>query len=255
MLGSRAASPSQDRLEDKRALLEAFDGFSALRNGLRRVAEDRGDWAGIPMPLEGQRLVIEPRYPMAAELSAMGGSKKKDEEPEPADVKIRNQWWSDRLRAEIFIWDEGGKLQWGKIGRPHHIALDMQTLGCMDAWGIEQESSAVQLLASLLSHRQLKQYLLTGMFLETSKRSKLTYLFRRLKPTLVLDCKDPTSNKPVRILAALCMHPIGFYEGSWSGAMTPTDDVVAHLMLMRGDEHCFWKRANQHSPGRPEAGL
>lgn len=32
-------------------------------------------------------------------------------------------------------------------------------------------------------------------------------------------------------------------------------DVIAHLALMRGDEHMFWKRSNQHPPYRPEAGL
>lgn len=37
--------------------------------------------------------------------------------------------------------------------------------------------------------------------------------------------------------------------------MTPTDDVIAHLTLMRGDEPMFWRRANQHGPDRPEAGL
>jgi len=37
--------------------------------------------------------------------------------------------------------------------------------------------------------------------------------------------------------------------------MVPTDDVIAHLMLMRADEHGFWKRANQHPLDRLEAGL
>jgi hypothetical protein len=37
--------------------------------------------------------------------------------------------------------------------------------------------------------------------------------------------------------------------------MCPTDDVIAHLALMRGDEAMFWRRCNQHPPYRPEAGL
>jgi hypothetical protein len=37
--------------------------------------------------------------------------------------------------------------------------------------------------------------------------------------------------------------------------MCPTDDVIAHLQLMRGDERMFWKRSNQHPSWRPEAGL
>jgi hypothetical protein len=37
--------------------------------------------------------------------------------------------------------------------------------------------------------------------------------------------------------------------------MTPTDDVIAHLLLMRGDEAEYWGQANQHRPESPEAGL
>jgi hypothetical protein len=51
------------------------------------------------------------------------------------------------------------------------------------------------------------------------------------------------------------MHPIAYYHGSWAGAMCPTDDVIAHLSLMRGDEAMFWKRSTQHPAYRPEAGL
>ena len=245
------ASPSADLPEDKRELLEAFDGFAPLRNGLRRIAEQRGDWAGIPMPLDNERLVLEPKYPMAEALMAMGKVEKDD--PLPADVKQRNCWWSSRLKAEIYIWDEGGKIQWGKIGRQHHIMMDLHTLGCAEAWGIEQEARAVQLLGTLVSHRQFKQYMLTGMFMETSKRSGVCYVFRRLKPTVALDM-DHKSGR-VGILACLCMHTIGYYLDTWAGALCPTDDVIAFLVMMRGDEHMLWKRSNQHHPGRPEAGL
>jgi hypothetical protein len=93
---------------------------------------------------------------------------------------------------------------------------------------------------------------LTGMFLETSKRSAVTYLFRRLRPTVAIGRnKDGGGN----IMAALCLHPIAYYAGSWAGAMCPTDDVLAHYCLMRGDEKMFWRRANQHAAFRPEAGL
>ena len=57
------------------------------------------------------------------------------------------------------------------------------------------------------------------------------------------------------MLCAPCLHPIAYYDGSWAGAMCPTDDVIAHLALMRGDEHMFWRRANQHAPWRREAGV
>lgn len=59
----------------------------------------------------------------------------------------------------------------------------------------------------------------------------------------------------MQILAALCLHPIGFYQGTWAGSMVPTDEVIAHLLLMRGDEPLYWRRANQHPAWSPLAGL
>lgn len=209
----------------------------------------REDWAGIPMPIAGQKLVIEPTYPKAKELSEIG---QELEEPIPDDVKFRNSFWSKRLRAEIYIWEEGGRI-WSAPIRQSRAELELNTLDASRAWGIEQEAKAIQLLATLLPHHKFKQYMLTGMFLESSARSGVAYLFRKLRPTLAI--KAPHGSESVRVLCALCMHPIAYYGDSWAGAMTPTDDVVAHLMLMRADEAAFWKRCNQHPADRPQAGL
>lgn len=242
---------SHEQRADKVALLESFDGYAAVRNGLKKVAADREDWSGIPMPVEGHRLIIEPSYPKAKELAEIG--QKQEAEGEAfKDCKIRNHFYSSSRKCDVTIFQyPDGRVDWGLTPAVHHFSHDLQTLGASDAWGIEQESNALQLLGTLVRHRQMKQYLLTGMFLETSKRSGLVYCFRKLRPTVVID----TRKKKTRILCALCMHPIAYYAGSWAGAMTPTDDVVAHLMLMRGDEPMFWRRANQHAPWRPEAGL
>lgn len=231
-------------------MLERFDNFATLRNALQGVAERDCEWAGIPMPLDGQRLVIEPTYPNAKALSEIGAPKR---EELPANVKVRNIFWSTRWRCRVWVYEEDGKVGHALTPGAHHVSLDLETLRSAVAWGIEQEANAIQLLASLLPHHQFKNYLLTGMFLETSQRSGVVYMFRKLKPTVAirLNTKDDTS----RILCTMCMHPIAFYEGSWAGAMAPTDDVIAALMLMRGDEHMFWKRSNQHSPEKPEAGL
>lgn len=231
---------------------------------------ERELWAGIPMPLDGERLVLYPGYPKAAELMAMGGATSEEKEKTTDDVKVINKWWSSRRRGEVYLWNDAGKIEWGIAHEANHIGMDLHTLGCSDAWGIEQEHNAIQLLGTLVRHRQMKQYLLTGMFMETSERSGLTYIFRRLKPTVVIDARTgdkarrryrigATESAPAaddaRILACLCCHPIGYYARTWAGSMCPTDDVVAHLVMMRGDEHLYWKQSTQHEPWRPEAGL
>ena len=242
-------SECQDERAARIATLETFDAFAGLRNGLRKVAEMKGEWAGIPMPLEGERLIIEPKFNKGRELADIGAPAKVED---TNGEVIRNQFWSTSRRQTILIWQEkDGRLDWGPIGRGHHFDYDLKTLMCSQAWGLEQEQAALQTMAGLVRHHQMKQYVLTGMFMEQSKRSKVFYLFRRLKPTIAMRA-DAYS---MRILCAMCLHPIAYYEGTWAGAMCPTDDVLAHLMLMRGDEHHFWKSANQHPAWRPEAGL
>lgn len=213
------------------------------------------------MPLADQQLIIEPTYPNAKELAAIGlaASAVADE---TSGAKLRNRFWSWRWRSEILIGEEDGKIIWGKAPGAHHLGYDLSTLGCSDAWGIEQEANAVKLLGTLVKHRQFKQYMLTGMFMETSKRSGVSYLFRRLKPTIAITTRARGRSlrfeeEPdhTRILCALCLHPIGYYAGTWAGAMCPTDDLCAHLMLMRGDEKMFWRRCNQIPPYLPNAGL
>jgi hypothetical protein len=206
------------------------------------------------MPMDGHRLIIEPTYPNAEKLMAISGQ---TIDADDEGWALVNQWYSLDKRCDILVMrDPAGKIVHGKLPAFHHIRHDLQTLGASDAWGLEQEQRALQLLGTLVRHRQMKQYILTGMFLETSRRSGVTYLFRRLKPTIAIaPGRGKLPGDSMRILCALCMHPIAYYSDSWAGAMCPTDDVIAHLSLMRGDEHMFWKRCNQHPPYRPEAGL
>lgn len=228
------------------------DGYAALRRGLLRVSQDRDEWAGIPMTLDYHKLVIDPRYPKADELMSIGREHDDDGKRENDGASVRGVFYSHHLRSDIVVIQEkDGRVTHGVVPKVHHLKHDLETLGASVAWGIEQEATALRTLSSLVRPHTFKHYLLTGMFLETSPRSGLTYLFRRLKPTVVLDTKARRG----RILCALCLHPIAYYAGSWAGAMCPTDDVIAHLMLMRGDEPMFWRRANQHAAHRPEAGI
>lgn len=241
------AAPAVDRENAERV-----DGMAPMRNALRHIARDRGEWAGIPMPLDNETLVIEPTYPFADGLSKIGAPKRAAEEDDGS--RLRNSFYSWHRRCDVLIVQmPDGRIDWGVQPAVHHIKHDLATLGCADAWGIEQETNALDLLASMLRARQFRQYLLTGMFLESSPRSGVTYLFRRLKPTVAI--RTDHAKNTTRILCALCLHPIAYYSGSWAGAMCPTDDVVAHLALMRGDEAMFWRRSNQHPAWRPEAGL
>lgn len=200
------------------------------------------------MPIEGERLVVEPSYRFA------GAFTRADPEHDEADGwRQRNEWYCRKWRCDIIVMERDGVIEHGKLPAFHHLDHALRTMGCSVAWGLEQEHRALNLLGGMIRHHAFRSYIMTGMFLETSQRSGITYIFRRLRPTIAISKGRPDDG--FRILCALCMHPIAYYAGSWAGAMCPTDDVIAHLSLMRGDEHMFWKRCNQHPPYRPEAGI
>jgi hypothetical protein len=243
------ASPSDELLAGKLALLEEFDCLAGYRNGLKRMAAMVDEYAGLPIDLEGEDLCVEPSFKFAEIFN----------KPDPLDapengIKLRNRFWSKRHRCEVCVFEQGGKALAVPVrGSGNQVDALLRTMGVSYAWGVEQEGRAVQLLGRLLKHHLFKMYLLTGAFLESSERSGVTYIFRRLRPTVALVIDKPREN--MRGLCTLCMHPIGYYRGSWGGAMCPTDDVVAHLQLMRADEHMFWRRCNQHPIGHPLSGL
>ncbi len=234
--------------------LETFDGYAHLRNGLRALADERAEWAGLPMPLQALPLVIEPTFPNAKKLMAIRDTPE-DDGTEGGRYRERNWFYSRKHQVDVVVIEDTttGKVHHGWVPAVHSLDKQIATLDASRAWGIEQEANAIKLLGTLLRHHLFKAYLLTGMFVETSPRSGVTYLFRKLRPTVAM--RPSKTGDGMRILACLCMHPIAYYANSWGGAMCPTDDVIAHLMLMRGDEAMFWRRSNQHPAHRPEAGL
>lgn len=228
--------------------LEAADRFATVRNRLRAAAAITSEWAGFPMPMEDERLVISPSYPFADAYRKEGVAD--DSDLDPAETEVVNLWWSRRLRKRVGIARHRGRLT-VVFDPTHSIDLILRTIGVAPVWGVEQEGVAVSKLVTLVSHHAFETYMLTGAILETSPRSGIAYIFRRLRPTIAISM----SGDSPRVLCALCMHPIGYYAESHSGAMCPTDDVIAHLMLMRGDEPMFWRRSNQHPPDWPEVAI
>jgi hypothetical protein len=123
-------------------------------------------------------------------------------------------------------------------------------------FGIEEaELKAQTELRALLGEEQRKQWVLTESFYEKGK-SGVIYLVRKGRPTIAFR-SSPTivEDGTAEPLCALCLHPIGWYKNSFAGVMTPTDDVIAHLFMIRGDEHGFWKKANQHPLDIPNSGI
>lgn len=221
--------------------------FEQGRAVIHQMAEHVNEYAGMPIPIDDEELTIHPSYRFAPAYEALRQCKEDDVAP----VEIINSWWSSLRGWEYIIYRVDGKIRFTINRRVRHAVMQMRTLGVADAWTMEAEIAAIMKLGTLIKPHAMHKYAMTGSFLESSKKSKVMYMFRRLRPTLAIS----TSTGSAHILAALCLHPIGYYNDTWAGVLCPTDEVIAHLMLMRGDEHCFWKQANQHPAHRPEAGI
>lgn len=238
------------------AVLNAADPLAATRNNLRILADMAGEWAGIPMQVEGDRLQIAEGYPFKELYDQVADERERKEPQEKPDFEIINTWWHRRYRCDVGVGrNREGKPIALKFATHSTAEIALRTMAMAPVWGFEQESKATHKLADLVNHSRFRSYMLAGQFMERSRRSGLYYIFRRGRPTLVMKADENKPESSPKILCALCMHPIGYYESSLAGAMCPTDDVIAHLTMMRGDEHMYWKRSNQHSVHRPEAML
>lgn len=239
--------------------------WKAHHQRFRDLADAVGEYAGIPLDIEGFNLVLEDRHPHKAVFEQILSH------PEPREfvctnddmnetVELVNSWWSQAKQARVWLFRINGKTEVRLDRRERtparRITFAMMTLGAQQAWDLDCEMRAREKLRRMIGEYLYGMYELTGAFMWTSPRSGCTYIFRRLRPTVVMvpcDRKDET--KPMRLLTALCLHPLGYYAETYAGSMVPTDDVIAHYLLATGDEHGFWRRANQHDIWTPEAGI
>lgn len=253
-----------------------------VRGWIDALSDEIGEYQGLPVPLgEDTPLVLHPKHPARAAYMHIRQSAELAEgevefniipddryeehacttEDVCEDEIVVNEWWSRRIQRRVIVFHRGGRAFVVTVPESPDRSMDrltlwMTTLGASDAWDLDAEHKAREHLRAMLTERQWRHYDLTGSFFESSERSRLTYLFRRLRPTVALSPRDRHGGEThMRCVACLCLHPIGYYARSWGGCMVPTDDVIAHLTLMRADEAGFWGKAVQHAPSDPEAGL
>lgn len=229
----------------------------------------QAEYAGVPMPIHDARVTMAERHPKAEEWngatlgpSEHARSREFECSVDDSGVKVRNEWWSRRLRSSVWIFetaDEPGRVQW--VHERFNVQLEPLRRWSMlfdtisvahQAWDAETELRAMDTLRGHLNAAQFAMYVTLGVFLESSKKSQARYLFRRARPTIVM---LPGRNGDLRPTCALCHHPLAYYEGTFAGGMVPTDDVIAALLLMRADEAGYWRRSNQHPLDRLQAGL
>lgn len=247
-----AIASKVDKLDD---MLEGLDdGWDHIRKAMIGLAADRSEWAGYPLPIHHQKLVVEPTHPLASGLNGFSLAADEEKIEREDGLEVVNAWIDRRGWTIFVVRTREGRIEqrvWPRNPDACRLTYVLDTLGASQAWSAAAEMTAMATLKTLVTKTAFRYYILTGSFLETSPRSKVTYLFRKGRPTVAMSF----GTGYMKALCALCLHPIGYYENTFAGSMVPTDDVIAHLQFMRADEAKFWAKANQHQLKDPTSGV
>jgi hypothetical protein len=178
---------------------------------------------------------------------------------EKVDWYYVNTWYPNkRVCVEVYRDKEGTKYlhvpkrrgvyyRWALIIRSDAVRMRVTNL--------KAEEKARANLLEKLSGRQKRELILTGAFTEVG-RSGMNYRITFNRPTLayrIVGCEG--RQKELEFRAALCLHPLGFYSKTFTGSLPPSEDMLTHLLMIRADEHGFWKKSNQHTWDDPLGGL
>lgn len=223
-------APAVEERLDWDAVAERI-GYDEIRRRLTDIATEQGEWAGIPIPVAGMDVVVANQRQSFAPIW-------------PAHVRrdTVNSW---QVRKSYTMWlfrDEDGKTR----GYPDNywsqrfLAM-FDTLYARRAVLPESEMVAFAKLLDHLNDGQARDYVLSNMFVERGPRSDLLYVFRRGLPVLTFR----SEGEQLTPRAALCLHPLAYYARTHAGALAPSDEVLALLLMMRAGEPFLWRKANQ----------
>lgn len=210
-------------------------------------------FAGVPLYFKGDYLVLAKAYPKKLQAFYAVMNEKYFLSKRGKKDKLRNVWFSRSKNQWVYIRESPEGKIYKEIDNGTEERFKLFRYSSDFTTGLnnyEAEVIALEKLKSLVSKSVYQEYFVTGSFYETSKKSDVCYCFRRSRPTIAF-----RNFSPPKILACLCCHAVGYYLGSFSGVLAPTDDVVSHLLMMRTDEKMFWKKSTQHQPYSPLAGI
>jgi hypothetical protein len=241
--------------------------YTETHRAINQIAEEHGFLSGVPIPVLGEHppnLVMAPGVPLA-EIFHMNQEQRMRERVVAStefqqelqlECAVRNSWQVVGDKTICVVETTKGPMALPRYDAGTRLRKLINGMAARhDAHQMaEAEMKALESLRSRISESQWSCYVLSGIFPERSERSDIHYFFRKGMPTLAVTYHGKYADSG-RVLAALCLHPMGYYSGTHVGLMTPTDEVIAHLLLMRSDEHKFWAKSGQWSATDTRSGI
>lgn len=233
---------------------------------INRIAEEHGFLSGVPVPMVGTGdapdLVMARGVPLSEIFHMNQAHRRHQRETEMQEeltlqrVPVRNSWHQLGDQTVCVIDTDRGPMAWPRFDAGsrlrklvHGIEVRHHARQKADA-----ELKAMASLRSRISESQFDSYVLSGAFPERSTRSDIWYYFRKGLPTIAVTFHGKYKNSG-RVLCTLCLHPMGYYAGTHVGLMVPTDEVIAHLLMMRADERKFWAKSGQWCASDTRSGI
>ena len=258
-LFSRALATKAHIMAERAEAGESFT-WEDMVEELNAVAEAFGYEGGVPLPALADRVGQEHPLILAdcAPLSLVFQAQERLTEfgrQMALQQTVRNSW---NMLGDFEICIVEGDKGVATLKRPmsgyrlRKLMDEIEIRNEVNTMTAEAELQALSRLEERLNANQYRHYVLMGCFMERSARSDLHYLFRKGKPTIVVSLHGDSQ---ARAIACLCFHPHGYYGNSTVGVMTPTDEVIAALLTMRGDERKFWAKSGQWHPSDPRSGI
>jgi hypothetical protein len=198
-------------LSDTATENETID-VDAFRRGLQAFGRSRGEWGGIPMPVAGLDLVLEPSYPwrkLEEFKISRPGEEASDEARRIAELladkayegwTVVNSWFCFQHDHYVIVLrrPDGKSVQRviadRYAARYQHFFNGMSV--AFEAHDAEAELTALEKLRTHIKPHLWHLYVLTGSFLETSSRSGIIYIFRKGRPTLAIRKKKDGMTRP-----------------------------------------------------------
>lgn len=168
-----------------------------------------------------------------------------------------NTWHPKKgLKIEVYLTDEGEwfHIPMSSLGDFYGLMIRTNKVR-VKTGSVRAEKQARKNLLAHLNRQQRKELILTGCFVEKGK-SGIYYRIRFNRPKVAFrETKGKGGLRYETFISSLCLHPLGYYYKTYAGCMAPSDEMLAHLLLIRSDEIGFWRDANQHGIDDPLGGL
>jgi hypothetical protein len=244
--------------------------WNDVRHGVAKLCEERGWHHGVAMMSSTdptRRVIMAKGSPLSEKHGhdvpvAIGGapevrvcSASDVNECQDEDYVV-NTWHTTRKMIAVCNNRKGASVHKFEA-TTERFEMYLRTLLCQaGAVDSDAEFKAMIALRKRINDNQWDCYVLGNAFTETSERSNVTYIFRKGLPTIAMRCRPrPEGGETRHFLAALCSHPLAWFEGTHVGAYPPTDEVLANLLAVRADEHMYWRKSIQHTLDDPLAAI